>query len=191
MKRLLFIALVCIGLSGCCSYKNAHIVWYWKNEIMESLGNLGEYSVYDFQVPFKGIMDNYEHLPAWYKILLPPRKELKKISISLTYNRCFLYSKHRGIAIVQDAPWLRKYPNGLREISADSVESELNSFENPDGTGTKLKILKNRRHFLYIDNEFRINMFNLRDEDYHTFVEFPLENFIIKRRSETRLRQKD
>ena len=24
-------------------------------------------------------MDNYEHLPAWYKILLPPRKELKKI----------------------------------------------------------------------------------------------------------------
>ena len=83
MKRIIFITVVFIGLSGCCSYKNAHIVRYWENEIMESLGNLGEYSVYDFQVPFKGVMDNVEHLPAWYKILLPPKKDLKKYQYPL------------------------------------------------------------------------------------------------------------
>ena len=189
MKQLLII-LVSIGLSGCCSYKSYKsgvYAYYWKNEIYESLGDLGEYSVFDFESPFKGVTEETESLPAHYKILLPPIKELKRTE-NIGKNRCFLYTKYRGIAIIQDnnwKNWKRIDKNGLRELSEDSVENELFVFTSND---IKIKIKKNRRHYLYVDNEIRIIMFNLSEKDYYTFVEFTLKNFIIKRRGEIRNR---
>lgn len=43
---------------------------------------------------------------------------------------------------------------------------------------------------MYVDNEIKIIMFNLTENDYYSFVTFPLKNFTIKRRGEIRARKK-
>lgn len=192
MKRIFIIIFVSICFSGCCSYRtcrNGTYAWYWKNEIYESFGDLGNYSVYDFESPFKGVTEDTESLAAHYKILLPPIKELERTE-NIGNNRLFLYTKHRGIAIIQDDNWNNWKTidkNGLREISEDSVDDKLFEFTS---CSIKIKIKKNRRHYMYVDNEIKIIMFNLTENDYYSFVTFPLKNFTIKRRGEIRARKK-
>ena len=187
IRRFFLLILLVFGLTGCSSSRNAPIVWYWDNEIIESLGSLKDYCVYDFAVPFKAVMDDEEAVLAHYKILLPPKKEMKKILYSANDKRCFLYSKNRGIAIIQDIHHHHQDQiNGLQEISKDTVEDELFTIE--DSCKTKVKVLNGKKHYLYVDNEIRIIMFNLRENDYREFVKFPLENLIIKRRGEVRKR---
>lgn len=189
MKRILVLIFVSFVLGGCCSYKNAPIVWYWNNEMYESLGVLDNYCIYDYAVPFKGVMETYESIPAHYQIFLPPRKEIIRILWGPIEDRCFFFTKKRGIAIIQDLhDWERKYENGLHQITKDAAEDQLFIFA--DLLGKEIKIKGNRNHFMYVDNEIRILMFNLSEEDYARFVEFPLVNFKIRQRGGIRQKGK-
>lgn len=187
MKRLFaFIFIWCIA--GCCSYKNAPIIWYSDNEIIESLGVADEYCIYDFSSPIRGVMDHYESIPAHYQILLPPRKKINNILYGPSEDRCFFYSNNRGIAIIQDLhDWERKYENGLTMISAEMVENQLYEFE--ELLGKRIKVKEKRNHYMYVDNEIRIIMYNLTEDDYYQFVEFPLANLKFRQRGKVRLQE--
>lgn len=185
MKRILVLIFVSFVLGGCCSYKNAPIVWYWNNELYESLGGYKEYAIYDFYSPFIGTMDKEESIPAHYQILLPPKKEIVRILYGPYENRCFFYTRKRGIGIFQDLRnWERKYDNGLKEISKELAEDQLSKFAEQFGKEIKLK--EKKHHYMYVDQEIRIVMFNLSEDDYQQFVAFPLENLKIRRRGEHR-----
>lgn len=185
MKRILVFLFVPLVMTGCYLYREAPIVWYWENEMYESLGVLDNYCVYDYSVPFKGIMESYESVPAHYQILLPPRKEIRNILWGPSEDRCFLFTKNRGIAIIQDLhDWERKYENGLNQITKDMAENQLLKFA--DLLGKEVKVKGKKEHYMYVDNEIRILMFNLTEEDYFRFVEFPLANLKIRKRGEVR-----
>ena len=189
MKKVLLFFFVLIGLAVSCSYRNVPIIWYWENEIIESLGIVEDYCVYDYSSSFKSVMDMEECIPAHYQILLPSHKVLKRILYGSLERRCFLYTRGRGIAIIQDLhDWERKYENGLNQISPEMVEDQLSIFE--EVSGKKIRVTKNRQHFMFVDNEIRIIMFNLSEDDYHSFVEFPIENLKIRRRGEVRTQEK-
>jgi restriction system protein len=151
-------------MTGCYLYREAPIVWYWENEMYESLGVLDNYCVYDYSVPFKGIMESYESVPAHYQILLPPKKEIRNILWGPSEDICFLFTKNRGIAIIQDLhDWERKYENGLNQITTDMAENQLLKFA--DLLGKEVKVKGKKEHYMYVDNEIRILMFNLTEED--------------------------
>lgn len=150
--------------------------------MVESLcpGKDSSYSIYEYVSPFVGIADNEEHLPAHYQILLPPQTGIKKL-YERGDNRCFVYSRSRGIAIIQEIySWRKEYENGLSEISVDEAEGLLSKVVDI----TKIRIKDNRHHYLYVDNEIRIVMFNLSENDYHDYVEFPSESLKFRRRGE-------
>ena len=105
MKRVIISFFFLLGLSGCGSFRNAPWVAYFfqTNEMVESLcpGKDHGYSIYEYTSPFVGLADNEEHLPAHYQILLPPQTDIMKM-YERGDNRCFVYSKSRGIAIIQE-----------------------------------------------------------------------------------------
>lgn len=180
IKRSLTILAILLGLVGCSSYKNEPYVVYLNDEVEESLKPMKDYCIYDFSSNMKGTMDYEVCIPAHYQIWIPPKKDIKYIH-RIDNDRCFLYTKSRGIAIFQDIPgWARKYANGFRPIASDSVESYLSQF----GDQKKLKVKAQKNHYLYVDDEIRIVFFNLSQEDYHSFVETPLKSLNIKRRGE-------
>lgn len=182
LRMLLFVSAILLGLVGCRSYKDMPYVSYWNNEMYEIMGAMKDYSVYDYVSPLKGRMDKFEHLPAHYHILLPPKRDMKKFC-GYDENRCFLYSSSRGIAIFQDVfSWERKYRNGFRQIPADSVRKQLS----PYNEQVKIKVKEQKNHYLYVDNEIRMVFFNLSEEDYESFVALPLKSFEIRRRGEVR-----
>ena len=183
MKKniFLFSMLVCFG--GCCSYKDMPYVIYRDNEIDEIVGSMQDYCIFDYISQVKMRRDTEVYFPAHYHILLPPKRDLKKF-LGYNDNRCFLYTKSRGIAIFQDEySWERKYTNGFRQISTDSAGKQLSLFDDQE----KLRIEDQKCHYLYIDNEIRIVFFNLSKEDYHSYVELPLKSLEVRRRGEVRV----
>ena len=173
--------LVCFG--GCCSYKDMPYVIYRDNEIDEIVGSMQDYCIFDYISQVKMRRDTEVYFPAHYHILLPPKRDLKKF-LGYNDNRCFLYTKSRGIAIFQDEySWERKYTNGFRQISTDSAGKQLSLFDDQE----KLRIEDQKCHYLYIDNEIRIVFFNLSKEDYHSYVELPLKSLEVRRRGEVRV----
>ena len=104
---------------------------------------------------------------------------MKKI-FSMGDDRCFLYSKGRGIAIFQDIVEIgRTYENGLRQISASSADDQL--FPIAASYGKEIRIREGRKHYMYVEDETMILMFNLTDEDYDDYVELPINSFKIRR----------
>ena len=191
MKKVILFFGILLGLSGCSSFRNTPWVayFYQTNKMVESLcpGKGHSYSIYEYSSPFVGVTDNEKHFPAHYQILLPPQTGIKKM-YERSDNRCFVYSKSRGIAIIQEIySWRKEYENGLSEISMDEAEGLLAKVVDI----TKIKVKDNRHHYLYVDNEIRIVMFNLSENDYHDFVEFPLENLKFRRRGEIRWGDED
>ena len=181
---LLLLVLLLLGMTGCCSYSDIPYTVIRNNEIDESIVPMKNYSIYNYESQVRMTRDKEEYLPAHYYILIPPKRSMKKF-LSQNENRCFLYTKLRGIAIFQDEyPWERVYTNGFRQIPADSAEFFLNTFDNQ----VEIKIKEQKNHYLYVDNEIRIVIFNLSKEDYNNYVEFPLKNLFIKRRGEIRIR---
>ena len=179
-------AITIIGLVGCSSYKNAPRVTYCYNRISDCLGTDGEFWIYDFMFPLIGTRDNMEDIPAHYQIFIPDKRELKKL-YGVGYDRCFLYSKGRGIAIFQDIDESnRKFDNGFRQIPASSADEQLSRITT--SYATEIKIRDGRKHYIFVDNEIRVLMFNLMDNDYHDFVEQPLNTLTIRRRGTTRMR---
>ena len=194
MKRII-IVLFLFGLVGCCPYKNVPIIRYWENEAFESLGVADDYSIYDFASPFKGIMDHYEEVSAHYQILLPPREDIKNILFGPEQDRCFFFTRNRGIAIIQDLQdWEKQCENGLQQISPEAAMRHLSRFEDEYkriyGKRRGIKVKKDRLHYVYVDNEIRIVMFNLTREDYYKYVEFPLANLKIRRIGGVRIQEK-
>lgn len=186
MRKFLTISTIIIGLSGCCSYKNVPYVVYRDNEIEESINSMDDYCIYKYTSTVKGIMDNEDRIPAHYQILIPPKSDIKKIYCS-DINRCFVFTKSRGIAIFQDIQnWERVYTGGFRQVSKDSVENYMSEF----GNLKKIKVMERRSHYLYVDHEIRIVFFNLSKEDYKSYVESPLKSLIIMRRGEIQVRKK-
>lgn len=158
-------------------------VIYRDNEIDEIVGSMQDYCIFDYISQVKMRRDTEVYFPAHYHILLPPKRDLKKF-LGYNDNRCFLYTKSRGIAIFQDEySWERKYTNGFRQISTDSAGKQLSLFDDQE----KLRIEDQKCHYLYIDNEIRIVFFNLSKEDYHSYVELPLKSLEVRRRGEVRV----
>lgn len=181
MKKFLIVFTILAGLVGCHSYKNVPYVSYWNNEMYEIIGPMKDYCIYDYISPLKGKMDKFEHLPAHYHILLPPKRDMRKI-LGWSDSRCFMYTKSRGIAILQGIHWGTKYANGFRQIPADSVRKQLSLFDEQ----VEIKVKEQKNHFLYVNNEIRIVFFNLSKEDYQSFVDFPLKSLEVRRRGEVR-----
>lgn len=189
MNKTLLSFMVLIGLVGCSSYRNTPwVVYYFQaNKMVECLVPGKDYSIYEFISPYVGVADKEEHLPAHYQILLPHQNDLKRI-YRKNDNRCFVYSKARGIAIVQKTnKWGKEYDNDLREIPMDEVEGWVS--EVVDMREAKLKINKDRHHYLYVDHEIGIVLFNLSENDYQDFVSFPLDHLKLYRRGEIRLKE--
>lgn len=183
MRRLLTISAIILGLVGCRSYKNIPYVVYRYNEMQESIKPMNDYCIYHYISTVKGIMDNEECIPAHYQICIPPKRHIKYI-LSSDVNRCFIFTKSRGIAIFQDIQdWERIFASGFRQISKDSVDSYLSSF----GNQKEIKVKEKKNHYLYVDHEIRIVFFNLTQEEYNRFVVFPLKSMKIERRGEVRI----
>ena len=182
MKKYLIILSVLVCFVGCCSYKNVPYVVYRDNEIDEFIGPMKDYCIYDFISQVKMRRDTEVYFPAHYHILFPPKRGIKNI-LGYNDNRCFIYTKSRGIAIFQDHySWERKHANGFRQIPADSASSQLSLFDDQ----VEIKVKEQKDHYLYVDNEIRIVFFNISEKDYQSFVEFPLKSLEIKRRGEVR-----
>lgn len=190
MERIIMSIIFLFGISGCCSYRNTPLVsyHYQTHNMVESLVPGKGYSIYEYTSPFVGVADREEHLPAHYQILLPQQKDIRKI-YGIGDDRCFIYSKARGIAIFQElAKWAKMYENGLREISTDEAEGWISKVETM--CNTRIKVKNNRHHYLYVDNEIRIVMFNLCENDYDNFVEFPLTHLRFYQRGKIMLKAK-
>ena len=184
MRRYIYISAIILCFVGCSSYKSMPSVVY-RNDIQESIKPMNDYCIYHYFSNIKGIMDEEERIPANYQICFPP-KRLIKYYLNLDINRCFFFTKSRGIAIFQDIQdWKRVHTNGFRQISKDSVDSYLSPF----GDFKEIKIKEDKNHYLYVDNEIRIVFYNLSQEDYHSFVELPLKSLKIERRGEIRIRK--
>lgn len=180
MKRIFIIFILLFELAGCCSYIDSLEHWHYKN--WESLEFMKNYCIYNYESPRFGVCDEEKHIPAHYQIYIP--NKLKKMK-GVDFDRCFLYSKNRGIAIFQDlSPWQRKYAKGLRIISKDSVEYFVEDFCRFNHLHIKVK--ENRLHYLYVDDEMRIVFFNLSETDINDFVDFPLSHLLIKKHGEVR-----
>ena len=185
MKKIipLFVLFV---LTGCCSFLEFPVIGYINNEIVESIGVQADYSIYDNNFSAMGVNETDVMIPAHYQILIPPKKGIRR-SFFVSGEKFFLYTQKRGIAIFQDLyDWERVYENGLQQISKETAEDQLSFFE--INSEKKIKVKEDRLHFMYVDNEIRILMFNLHDRDYYRFVEFPLANLKIRRRGEVRKR---
>lgn len=188
MKKIFILFIVFVGVSGCFQYKNTpRVVYYYQtNKMIECMTPVMGYSIYEYYSPFVGVADMEEHIPAHYQILLPHQKDVKR-TYGINHNRCFVYSKGRGVAIIQE--FYNKntgYENGLHEISMDDAERWLSKAV--DMHETMIKMKDNRHHYLYVDNEIGIVMFNLTEKDYHDFVELPTNNLSFYQRGEMRLR---
>lgn len=181
MKKFLIVFTILAGLVGCHSYKNLPYVSYWNNEMYEIMEPMKDYCIYDYISPLKGRMDMFVHLPAHYHILLPPKRDIKKF-LGFDNSRCFIYTKSRGIAIIQEVYWEGKFANGFRQIPADSARKQLSLFDEQ----VEIKVKEQKEHYLYVDNEIRIVFFNLSKEDYRSFVELPLKSLEVRRRGEVR-----
>lgn len=189
MKRILIAFLVFIGSTGCCTYWNTPwVVYYYQtNRMVESLIPGEGYSIYEYTSPFVGVADNEEHLPAHYQILLPHQKNVKRL-YSKNHDRCFVYSKYRGITIIQELNDKGgNYENGLYEISMDEAEGWISKVV--EMHNTRIRVKDNRHHYIYVNGEIGIVMFNLFENDYHDFVEYPLNSFRLYRRGEIRLNE--
>lgn len=186
MKKYIIFLFIFLGLSGCSPYKYSPYVTYWPNNAIEScLGIDNDHSIYDFISPAIGRADNEYRIPALYQIHIPHKKNMKRV-YSNTRDICFIYSKSRGIAIIQNLDdWKGNNENGFKEIEKETVENLLRRFENANMT--EIKVKDKKQHYMYVDNEIRIIMFNLTNEDYHNFVELPMKSFKIKRRGEIRI----
>lgn len=184
MKRKgLIIFAILVGLVGCSSYKNIPYLVYRNNEIDEAIAPMDKYCIFDYISHVRMRRDNEEYLPAHLHLLLPPKRDMKKF-FGINENRCFLYTKLRGVAIFQDEySWERKYANGFRQIPADSAWKQLSLFDDQ----VKIKVKEQKNHYLYVDNEIRIVFFNLSKEDYQSFVELPLKSLEVRRRGEVRI----
>ena len=179
--KILLILSVLFVLSGCYSYVDS--LGNWNDNNRESLEFTNNYCIYNYDSPRIGVCDKELQVPAHYQIYIP--NKLKMMG-GVDFDRFFLYSKNRGIAIFQDIfPYERKYTNGFRKISNDSVGGFLGYF---NYNNYHIKVKENRHHYLYVDNEIRILIFNLSDADYSTFVELPLKHLQIKRRGEVRMK---
>ena len=180
MKKYIIIFVLSLGFLGCRSYKDIPYVVYRNNELDESIGPMKDYCIYDYTSHVRMRRDYEVYVPAHYHILLPPKRDLKKF-LGYNENRCFLYSKSKGIAIVQDEYSLEgKYTNGFRQISADSARKHLSVFDDQ----IEIKCNEQKNHYLYVDNEIRIVFFNLSKEDYQSFVKLPLKTLEVRRRRE-------
>ena len=187
IKKAIISVIVLIGLAGCSSYRNTPwVVYYYEtNKMVESLVPAKGYSIYEFTSPFVGVADKEKHHPAHYQLLIPQQNDLKRL-YRKSDNRCFVYSKARGIAIIQELySWRKNYDKGLREISPEEAEGWLPQVM--DMHETKFKIQKDRHHYLYVDHEIRIVLFNLSEKDYQDFVVFPLDHLKFYRRGEIRM----
>ena len=67
------------------------------------------------------------------------------------------------------------------------VEDQLYEFE--ELLGKSIKVKEKRNHYMYVDNEIRIIMYNLTEDDYYQFVEFPLANLKFRQRGKVRLQE--
>lgn len=194
IKRILAL-LALLWLTG-CSYKYVPSIIYYENVVVESLGVSGDYCIYDSSSPFRGRAEYYEFLPTHYQIILPTKRKMVGRLFS-SDDRCFLYTRNRGIAIFQGSSYLtRDYGDGLYQISDELVEYQLSSFIKFDGSLNRYdrrinrmerKINGRKQHYMYIDNNIRIVMFNLSEKDYHDFVEIPIEGLKIKRKGGERM----
>ena len=179
MKKVLILVLTITCLCGCGTYRSAPRVTYWYNSIYDCLGTNGVQWIYDYMSPLIGVMDNQESVPVHYRIFLPDKRNMKKI-FSMGDDRCFLYSKGRGIAIFQDIVESGgTYENGIRQISASSADDQL--FPIAASYGTEIRLREGRKHYMYVEDEIMILMFNLTDEDYEDYVELPINSFTIRR----------
>lgn len=182
MKKILILSVLLFELSGCYTYVDS--LGNWNDNNRESLEFTKNYCIYNYDSPRIGVCDKELQVPAHYQIYIP--NKLKMMG-GVDFDRFFLYSKNRGIAIFQDIfPYERKYTNGFRKISNDSVGGFLGYFNYHN---YHIKVKENRHHYLYVDNEIRILIFNLSDADYNYFVKFPLSHLIIKRHGEMRKKE--
>jgi len=160
--------------------KNASMVKYADEEISEVLSPRGSYSIYDYFSPKveSDVEDTTSILR--YHILLPPKKDLKRI-LSTGKDRCFLFSKGRGIAIIQDSTSKTyNYKKGYRDVSSSSIKELLSVFEGIDN----LEIKDNKRHGICIvEHGVRVYFFNLSYTDFHDYVHYSLMSLHIITRS--------
>lgn len=185
MKRIIIYAVLLTVVCGCSLLNKECEVYYWYNDINEVLGPKDKYCIYDFMTPLDGRCDHEVHVAAHYQVMLPPKKIMKKHykSYASWTDRCFIYSRNRGIAIFQDIRESdRKNPNGVRQILKDTVEDQLEAFQ-----PYSIKVKGDRNHFIYVDGEIRIIMFNLEEKDYNSFINLPMNSLKIKRHAEVRI----
>lgn len=181
MNKNIIIFVILLGFLGCRSYKDIPYSVYRNNELDESIGPMKDYCIYDYISHVRMRRDNEVYVPAHYHMLLPPKRDLKKF-LGYNENRCFVYSKLRGIAIFQDEySWERKCTNGFRQISTDTARKYLSVFDEQ----LEIKCKEQKNHYLYVDNEIRIVFFNVSKEDYKSFVELPLKSLEVRRRGKT------
>lgn len=195
--RLYYIYLIIVTtLTGCCVLNNdVAEVRYLNNELVDSLGPMNDYCIFDFMSPMMYTRDHEECHFAHYQVLLPSKKMMKK-RFGSTENRCFLYSKGRGIAIFQDiGKSNRRYSNGLQQISGEMVRCLVDGqfyyqprffwgkWRNNDFKVKTFEINERKNHYLYVDEEIRIVFFNISDVDYDSFVGLPINSLKIKQRS--------
>ena len=184
-RKYFTIIAVLLGLVGCRSYKDIPYVVYHGNKIDEYIKPMNYFYICNYNSTIKAIMDDEECIPAHFQIWMPPRKDIRNIYGS-DFNRCFIFTKKRGIAFFQDIHyWERKYACGLRQISKDSVVSYMSAF----GDLMKVNVMEQKNHYLYVNHEIRIVFFNLSKEDYSWYVEFPLMHLEIRRHGEVRKKQ--
>lgn len=172
-------------LFGCSTMsKNVPYVIYLNNNLEEVIGPKSGFCIYDYMSNIVAVADKEEEHPANYQIFLPPKKMMKGMYVK-GFDRCFLFSKGRGIAIFQDIPeWDRKYENGFRSVSNDMVEELIcdHFYKSQDGERLNPKIKKGRKHYLYVNNELRIVIFNTTDKDKDIFVYLPVNSLNYKKR---------
>lgn len=182
MKKVVTLLLLLTILYGCGLHKSAVMVSYCHNDLEEVLSKVDEYSIYDYLTPLNGKCDHEVLVAAHYRLFIPSMRKIKHLYRSTNWtDRCFLYSRNRGIAVFQDIRESdRIFPVGLTSVSEEFVEDQLAFFSNDIWT----KVLGKRSHYLFVSGEIRLLMFNLTNDDYHEFVETPMESLKIKKHAE-------
>lgn len=185
--RVLFVIGLII-LSSCNTMRmNVPYVNYIDNDLLEIIGPKTEYCVYDFISPQTATADKDIFRPAHYHILLPKKKYMRNMFIS-DFDRIFLYSNGRGIAIFQVLSKSDgRNNNGLQEISTETVEHYImDCFIWPTkyNENSYPPIKQRKKHYLYVDNEIMIIIFNISENDYDSFVNLPVTSLKVTRRGE-------
>lgn len=179
MRKYTAFTLMVLIIVGCSSTKNASMVKYADEEISEVLSPMGNYSIYDYFSPKveSDVEDTTSILR--YHILLPPKKDIRRI-LSTGEDRCFLFSKGRGIAIIQDSASKTHYKKGYRDLSSRSIKEQLSVFKGIDN----LEIKDNKRHGIcVVEHGVRVYFFNLSYADFHDYVHYSLMSLHIITRS--------